>query len=128
MLRDRRENRLPAQAGRAEFLVRFALGVKTPASLTPGLVQGQKLEQVLPPPRCRCGDSTSTACGPVSRHRHRSGTGQPVVWILATWSQLAREHVGANVFSPCSAMWMLVDGGLVDNLPIDTALDGPWTC
>jgi NTE family protein len=109
------------------FLVRFALGVKKDKGfvLPPGLVQGQKLEQVL-----------RTAALPVAEIQRFDGlpipfraiatdleTGQAVVMDSGDLVTAMRASMSApGVFAPAQREGrILVDGGLVENLPIDTA-------
>jgi NTE family protein len=109
------------------FLVRFALGVKKDKGLVlpPGLVQGQTLEQVL-----------RNAALPVAEiHRFDQlpipfraiatdlETGQAVVMDSGDLVTAMRASMSApGVFAPAQREGrLLVDGGLVENLPIDTA-------
>ena len=108
------------------FLVRFALGVKdTGFVLPPGLVQGQKLEQVLrnaalPVAEIQRFDRLPIPFRAIATDRE---TGQPVVMDSGDLVTAMRASMSApGVFSPAQRDGrMLVDGGLVDNLPIDTA-------
>ena len=108
------------------FLVRFALGVKdTGFVLPPGLVQGQKLEQVLrnaalPVAEIQRFDRLPIPFRAIATHLE---TGQPVVMDSGDLVTAMRASMSApGVFSPAQRDGrMLVDGGLVDNLPIDTA-------
>lgn len=108
------------------FLVRYALGFNDQGFvLPPGLVQGQKLEQVL-----------RNAALPVEAIQHFDElpipfraiatdleTGQAVVMDAGDLVTAMRASMSApGVFSPAQRDGrLLVDGGLVENLPVDTA-------
>ena len=108
------------------FLVRFALGVNdTGFVLPPGLVQGQKLEQVLrnaalPVAEIRRFDRLPITFRAIATDLE---TGQPVVMDSGDLVTAMRASMSApGVFAPAQRDGrMLVDGGLVDNLPIDIA-------
>jgi len=108
------------------FLVRFALGVKdTGFVLPPGLVQGQKLEQVLRNAALPVAEIQRFDRLPIPFRAIATDleTGQPVVMDSGDLVTAMRASMSApGVFSPAQRDGrMLVDGGLVDNLPIDTA-------
>jgi NTE family protein len=108
------------------FLVRYALGFTEQGFvLPPGLVQGQKLEQVL-----------RSAALPVEAIQHFDRlpipfraiatdleTGEAVVMDSGDLVTAMRASMSApGVFSPAQRDGrLLVDGGLVDNLPVDRA-------
>jgi NTE family protein len=108
------------------FLVRFALGVKdTGFVLPPGLVQGQKLEQVLRNAALPVAEIQRFDRLPIPFRAIATDleTGQPVVMDSGDLVTAMRASMSApGVFSPAQRDGrILVDGGLVDNLPIDTA-------
>ena len=108
------------------FLVRYALGVNEKGFVLPrGLVQGQKLEQVLRNAALPVADVQDFDRLPIpfravatdleSGERVLMGSGDLVTALRASMS-------APGVFSPAPRDGhLLVDGGLVDNLPIDIA-------
>ena len=108
------------------FLVRFALGVKDNGFVLPrGLVQGQKLEQVLrnaalPVAEIQRFDRLPIPFRAVATDLE---TGEAVVMDSGDLVTAMRASMSApGVFSPAQREGrLLVDGGLVENLPIDTA-------
>jgi NTE family protein len=108
------------------FLVRYALGVRKEGFVLPqGLVQGQKLEQVL-----------RNAALPVAQIRDFNRlpipfravatdleTGEAVLMDSGDLVTAMRASMSApGVFAPAQRDGrLLVDGGLVENLPIDAA-------
>ena len=108
------------------FLVRFALGVKdTGFVLPPGLVQGQKLEQVLRNAALPVAEIQRFDRLPIPFRAIATDleTGQPVVMDSGDLVTAMRASMSApGVFAPAQREGrLLVDGGLVENLPIDTA-------
>jgi NTE family protein len=108
------------------FLVRFALGVKeTGFVLPPGLVQGQKLEQVLRNAALPVAEVQGFDRLPIPFRAIATDleTGQAVVMDSGDLVTAMRASMSApGVFSPAQREGrLLVDGGLVENLPIDTA-------
>ena len=108
------------------FLVRFALGVKeTGFVLPPGLVQGQKLEQVLRNAALPVAEIQGFDRLPIPFRAIATDleTGQAVVMDSGDLVTAMRASMSApGVFSPAQRDGrLLVDGGLVENLPIDTA-------
>jgi NTE family protein len=108
------------------FLVRFALGVKeTGFVLPPGLVQGQKLEQVLRNAALPVAEVQGFDRLPIPFRAIATDleTGQAVVMDSGDLVTAMRASMSApGVFSPAQRDGrLLVDGGLVENLPIDTA-------
>ena len=109
-----------------EFLVRYALGVTDKGFVLPrGLVQGQKLEQVL-----------RSAALPVAAIQHFDRlpipfravatdleTGEAVVMDSGDLVTAMRASMSApGVFAPAQREGrLLVDGGLVENLPVEIA-------
>lgn len=109
-----------------EFLVRYALGLTDKGFVLPrGLVQGQKLEQVL-----------RTASLPVAAVQEFDRlpipfravatdleTGEAVIIDSGDLVTAMRASMSApGVFSPAEREGrLLVDGGLVENLPVDVA-------
>ncbi len=109
------------------FLVRFALGLKKDKGLVlpPGLVQGQTLEQVLrnaalPVAEVQRFDKLPIPFRAIATDLE---TGQPVVMDSGDLVTAMRASMSApGVFAPAQREGrLLVDGGLVENLPIDTA-------
>ena len=109
------------------FLVRFALGFKKDKGLVlpPGLVQGQTLEQVLrnaalPVAEIQRFDQLPIPFRAIATDLE---TGQPVVMDSGDLVTAMRASMSApGVFAPAQREGrLLVDGGLVENLPIDTA-------
>ncbi len=108
------------------FLVRYALGLKEEGFvLPPGLVQGQKLEQVLrnaalPVAEVQRFDQLPIPFRAIATDLE---TGQPVVMDSGDVVTAMRASMSApGVFAPAQRDGrLLVDGGLVENLPIDTA-------
>src|SRR6188508_2454695 len=108
------------------FLVRYALGVREDGFVLPqGLVQGQKLEQVL-----------RNAALPVAQIRDFNRlpipfravatdleTGEAVLMDSGDLVTAMRASMSApGVFAPAQRDGrLLIDGGLVENLPIDVA-------
>src|SRR5512138_1266653 len=108
------------------FLVRFALGVKDNCFvLPPGLVQGQKLEQVLRNAALPVAEIQRFDRLPIPFRAIATDleTGQAVVMDSGDLVTAMRASMSApGVFAPAQRDGrILVDGGLVDNLPIDTA-------
>ena len=108
------------------FLVRYALGLKEEGFvLPPGLVQGQKLEQVLrnaalPVAEVQRFDQLPIPFRAIATDLE---TGQAVVMDSGDLVTAMRASISApGVFAPAQRDGrLLVDGGLVENLPIDTA-------
>lgn len=108
------------------FLVRYALGVREDGFVLPqGLVQGQKLEQVLraaalPVAGIRNFDRLPVPFRAVATDLE---TGEPVVMDSGDLVTAMRASMSApGVFAPAQRSGrLLVDGGLVENLPIDVA-------
>jgi len=109
------------------FLVRFALGVKKDKGLVlpPGLVQGQTLEQVLRNAALPVAETQRFDRLPIPFRAIATDleTGQRVVMDSGDLVTAMRASMSApGVFAPAQREGrLLVDGGLVDNLPIDTA-------
>jgi NTE family protein len=109
------------------FLVRFALGVKKDKGLVlpPGLVQGQTLEQVLRNAALPVAEIQRFDRLPIPFRAIATDleTGQRVVMDSGDLVTAMRASMSApGVFAPAQREGrLLVDGGLVDNLPIDTA-------
>ncbi len=108
------------------FLVRYALGLKKEGFvLPPGLVQGQKLEQVLRNAALPVAEVQRFDRLPIPFRAIATDleTGQPVVMDSGDLVTAMRASMSApGVFSPAQREGrLLVDGGLVENLPIDTA-------
>ena len=110
-----------------KFLVRFALGLKKDKGfvLPRGLVQGQKLEQVLrnaalPVAEIQRFDRLPIPFRAVATDLE---TGEAVVIDSGDLVTAMRASMSApGVFAPAQREGrLLVDGGLVENLPIDTA-------
>lgn len=108
------------------FLVRYALGVREDGFVLPqGLVQGQKLEQVLrsaalPVAGIRNFDRLPVPFRAVATDLE---TGDPVLMDSGDLVTAMRASMSApGVFAPAQRNGrLLVDGGLVENLPIDAA-------
>jgi NTE family protein len=109
-----------------EFLVRYALGVQEQGFVLPrGLVQGQKLEQVL--------RSASLPVAAIQSFDHLPipfravatdlETGEPVILDSGDLVTAMRASMSApGVFTPVERDGrLLVDGGLVENLPVEIA-------
>ncbi|HKU13346.1 MAG TPA: patatin-like phospholipase family protein [Steroidobacteraceae bacterium] len=108
------------------FLVRFALGLKKEGFvLPPGLVQGQKLEQVLRNAALPVAEIQQFDRLPIPFRAIATDleTGQAVVMDSGDLVTAMRASMSApGVFAPAQREGrLLVDGGLVENLPIDTA-------
>lgn len=108
------------------FLVRYALGLKKEGFvLPPGLVQGQKLEQVLRNAALPVAEVQRFDRLPIPFRAIATDleTGQAVVMDSGDLVTAMRASMSApGVFSPAQREGrLLVDGGLVENLPIDTA-------
>ena len=108
------------------FLVRYALGVKKEGFvLPPGLVQGQKLEQVLRNAALPVAEIQRFDRLPIPFRAIATDleTGQAVVMDSGDLVTAMRASMSApGVFAPAQRDGrLLVDGGLVENLPIDTA-------
>ncbi|HEX7116297.1 MAG TPA: patatin-like phospholipase family protein [Steroidobacter sp.] len=108
------------------FLVRYALGVTDKGFvLPPGLIQGQKLEQVLrqatlPVAEIRRFDDLPIPFRAIATDLE---TGEPVVMDSGDLVTAMRASMSApGVFAPAQRNGrLLVDGGLVENLPVETA-------
>ena len=108
------------------FLVRYSLGVREYGFVLPrGLVQGQKLEQVLrnaalPVAEVRDFDRLPIPFRAIATDLE---TGELVLMGSGDLVTAMRASMSApGVFSPAPRDGrLLVDGGLVENLPIDTA-------
>lgn len=109
-----------------EFLVRYALGVTDKGFVLPrGLVQGQKLEQVLrgaslPVASVRSFDQLPIPFRAVATDLE---TGEAVVLDSGDLVTAMRASMSApGVFAPVEREGrLLVDGGLVENLPVEIA-------
>jgi NTE family protein len=109
-----------------EFLVRYALGVTDKGFVLPrGLVQGQKLEQVLrsaslPVASVRSFDQLPIAFRAVATDLE---TGEAVILDSGDLVTAMRASMSApGVFAPVEREGrLLVDGGLVENLPVEIA-------
>ena len=108
------------------FLVRYALGVRSDGFVLPqGLVQGQKLEQVLrsaalPVAEIRDFDRLPIPFRAVATDLE---TGESVLMESGDLVTAMRASMSApGLFAPAQRDGrLLVDGGLVENLPIDVA-------
>jgi NTE family protein len=108
------------------FLVRYALGVTEQGFVLPhGLIQGQKLEQVLrnvalPVVEIQRFDALPVPFRAIATDLE---TGQAVVMDSGDLVTAMRASMSAPaVFAPVERNGrLLVDGGLVDNLPVDVA-------
>lgn len=109
-----------------EFLVRYALGVTDKGFVLPrGLVQGQKLEQVLrgaslPVAAIQSFDRLPIPFRAVATDLE---TGEPVILDSGDLVTAMRASMSApGVFAPVERDGrLLVDGGLTDNLPVEIA-------
>ena len=109
-----------------EFLVRYALGVTDKGFVLPrGLVQGQKLEQVLrraslPVAAIQQFDSLPIPFRAVATDLE---TGEAVILDSGDLVTAMRASMSApGVFAPAEREGrLLVDGGLVENLPVEIA-------
>src|SRR5690606_38943917 len=109
-----------------EFLVRYALGVTDKGFVLPrGLVQGQKLEQVLrgaslPVAAVRSFDNLPIPFRAVATDLE---TGEAVILDSGDLVTAMRASMSApGVFAPVERDGrLLVDGGLVENLPVEIA-------
>jgi NTE family protein len=108
------------------FLVRYALGVRSDGFVYPrGLVQGQKLEQVLRNAAIPVADVQDFDRLPIPFRAIATDleTGQLVLMSSGDLVTALRASMSApGVFSPAPRDGrLLVDGGLSENLPVDTA-------
>lgn len=108
------------------FLVRYALGIREDGFVLPrGLVQGQKLEQLLRNATLPVGDVQDFDELPVQFRAIATDleTGAPVTMAAGDLVTALRASMSApGVFEPVQIDGkLLVDGGLVENLPIETA-------
>ncbi|HVF17096.1 MAG TPA: patatin-like phospholipase family protein, partial [Steroidobacteraceae bacterium] len=108
------------------FLVRYSLGVRADGFVYPrGLVQGQKLEQVLRNAAISIADVHDFDRLPIPFRAIATDleTGQLVVMDSGDLVTALRASMSApGVFSPAPRDGrLLIDGGLAENLPIDTA-------
>lgn len=108
------------------FLVRYALGVRKDGFVLPrGLVQGQKLEQVLRNAALPVADVQDFDRLPIPFRAVATDleTGEAVLMRSGDLVTAMRASISApGVFSPAQRDGrLLVDGGLVENLPIDPA-------
>lgn len=109
-----------------EFLVRYALGVTEEGFVLPrGLVQGQKLEQVLRNVALPVAEIQDFDRLPIPFRAIATDleTGEAVVMKSGDLVTAMRASMSApGVFAPAQRDGrLLVDGGLVENLPIDIA-------
>ena len=109
-----------------EFLVRYALGVTDQGFTLPrGLVQGQKLEQVLRDAALPVAEIQDFDRLPIPFRAIATDleTGSAVVMNSGDLVTAMRASMSApGVFAPAERNGrLLVDGGLVENLPVDTA-------
>ncbi len=109
-----------------EFLVRFPLGVKSGDFRVPrGLIQGQKLTQVLRRETNRVAgiDDFDRLPVPFRAVATDLETGERVVLAAGDLTEALRASMSApGVFAPVELDGrLLVDGGLVENLPVDIA-------
>jgi NTE family protein len=109
-----------------EFLVRFPLGVKSGDFRVPrGLIQGQKLTQVLRRETIRVAGVTDFDRLPVPFRAIATDleTGERMVLADGDLTEALRASMSApGVFAPVEVGGrLLVDGGLVENLPVDIA-------
>ena len=109
-----------------EFLVRYALGVTEEGFVLPrGLVQGQKLEQVLRNAALPVAEIQDFDRLPIPFRAVATDleTGEAVVMDSGDLVTAMRASMSApGVFAPAQRNGrLLVDGGLVENLPIDIA-------
>ncbi len=108
------------------FLVRYALGVRDDGFVLPqGLVQGQKLEQVLRNAALPVADVQDFDRLPIPFRAVATDleTGEAVLMNSGDLVTAMRASISApGVFAPAQRDGrLLVDGGLVENLPIDVA-------
>lgn len=108
------------------FLVRYALGVREEGFVLPrGLVQGQKLEQLLRSATLPVGEVQDFDALPVPFRAIATDleTGAAVIMESGDLVTAMRASMSApGVFEPVQLDGrLLVDGGLVENLPIETA-------
>src|SRR6201991_92386 len=108
------------------FLVRFALGVRKDGLILPrGFVQGQKLEQVLRTAALPVADVQDFDRLPIPFRATATDleTGEAVLMRSGDLVTAMRASMSAPaVFAPSQRDGhLLVDGGLVENLPIDIA-------
>ncbi len=108
------------------FLVRYSLGVREDGFVLPrGLVQGQKLEQVLRNSTLPVADVQDFDQLPIPFRAVATDleTGEAVLMRSGDLVTAMRSSMSApGVFSPAPREGrLLVDGGLVENLPIDAA-------
>lgn len=108
------------------FLVRYALGVREDGFVLPqGLVQGQKLEQVLRNAALPVADVQDFDRLPIPFRAVATDleTGAAIVMQSGDLVTALRASISApGVFSPAQRDGrLLVDGGLVQNLPVDVA-------
>ncbi|MGH8178905.1 MAG: patatin-like phospholipase family protein, partial [Steroidobacter sp.] len=111
-----------------EFLVRYALGFTDEGFVLPrGLVQGQKLEQVLRNAALPVAEIQDFDRLPIPFRAIATDleTGQAVLMESGDLVSAMRASMSApGVFAPAQRNGrLLVDGGLVENLPIDVARD-----
>lgn len=108
------------------FLVRYSLGVRSDGFVYPrGLVQGQKLEQVLRNAAIPVADVQDFDRLPIPFRAIATDleTGQLVVMSSGDLVTALRASMSApGVLSPAPRDGrLLIDGGITENLPIDTA-------
>lgn len=108
------------------FLVRYALGVTDQGFVLPrGLLQGQKLEQVLRTAALPVAEVSDFDHLPIPFRAIATDleTGEEVVMDSGDLVSAMRASMSApGVFAPAQRNGrLLVDGGLADNLPIDIA-------
>ena len=108
------------------FLVRYALGVREDGFVLPqGLVQGQKLEQVLRNAALPVAEVQDFDRLPIPFRAVATDleTGEAVLMESGDLVTALRASISApGVFAPAQRNGrLLVDGGLVQNLPIDAA-------
>lgn len=108
------------------FLVRYALGLKEQGFVLPrGLVQGQKLEQVLRSAALPVAEIQRFDRLPIPFRAIATDleTGEAVIMDSGDLVTAMRASMSApGFFAPAQREGrLLVDGGLVENLPIDTA-------
>ncbi|HLS79800.1 MAG TPA: patatin-like phospholipase family protein [Steroidobacter sp.] len=109
-----------------EFLVRYALGFSSEGFiLPPGLIQGQKLEQVLRDAALPVAEVQDFDRLPIPFRALATDleTGQAVLLDSGDLVNAMRASMSApGVFAPVELNGrLLVDGGLVENLPIEAA-------
>ncbi len=108
------------------FLVRYSLGIKDEGFVLPkGLIQGQKLGQLLRAATLPVAqiDDFDRLPVPLRVVTTDLETGAPVVMQSGDLATAMRASMSApGVFTPVEANGrLLVDGGLVQNLPVDVA-------